>query len=91
MELVDKDGRPVYGRWIDRPNVLAFDPMPKRRVALRDPPRTHADRMLVRDVEGAESAPWTPGRTTPEGEAAAGAREGDLEQPSYEDYESPLE
>jgi len=72
---------PAYGRWDERPIDIEFQCFPKREEAARG---GSYGRLRVRDLGGAESAPYL-GTTTPEGEAAREATEVALEEPDWHD------
>lgn len=74
--------QPLLGTWGLHEPKVGFDPMPKRERRLEAGGRFA--RMHVRDVGGAESAPYR-GKTTPEGEASRQGRELLEEQPDVED------
>lgn len=79
--------KPVYGQWAERVTEVAFDPWPKREKELEA--GGESVRMRVRDVGGAESAPYRPGKTTPEGEESRRAKEFQEWEPEWPD--SPQE
>ena len=72
--------RPRYGRWEEIDHETRFDPWPKRERILHG---GAASRMHVRDMGGAESAPYLL-QTTPEGKVSAEGKAFELEQPDWD-------
>jgi len=63
----------IYGTWATHTTVVSFDPHPKRERQLTV--RGAHSPLIVRDLGGVESAPFVPGRTTPEAEGSRELRE----------------
>lgn len=84
----DKFGKDAYGRWGARDVKISFDPYPKRERAGISREGT-APRLFVRDLGGAESAPYPVGAldptTSPEGTKAREGRAFNEEQPDWDD------
>lgn len=88
---ITKDGetrdRSAYGLWGVRTSEIRFDPRPKREAVMHSHSATAEPfaRMCVRDMGGAESAPYRPGLVSPEAESAQGMKDFLLEQPDWDD------
>ena len=79
-------GLSAYGTWDVRTIQIGFDPHPKRERSRLSKSGEFAY-LEVRDLDGAESAPYDVGsrRTTPEGEMAREAKDFALQQPDWDD------
>lgn len=68
-----------YGRWIEREQIVTFNPLPKRQSARAD------GTLVLRNMSGRESTPYEKGMITPDGEALEQARWEELDQPDPDD------
>lgn len=68
-----------YGKWVDRPQVITFNPLPKRARARRD------GTLTLRRLPGMTSLPYKKGMITPDGKALEAARQEALDQPDIDD------
>lgn len=87
MTLPDRETG-AYGRWWPRQIKIEFASYPKREAIARG---GTFGRMRIRDLGGATSTPYDPGKTTPEGEAARIATLEALEEPDWDDVDQPTE
>jgi hypothetical protein len=79
------NGLTAYGRWFPREIEIEFACFPKRERISR---AGNFGRMRIRDMGGAQSRPYRPGMTTPEGIAQREANEQALEEPDWLDEDS---
>jgi hypothetical protein len=63
----------VYGTWQTHTTVVGFDPFPKRERMLRKTGDWAP--LVIRDLGGAQSIPYVPGKPTPEAEGSRELRE----------------
>lgn len=84
MHLPDGE-TPAYGRWFPRQIVIEFASLPKREFIAQE---GSSGRMRIRDLDGIQSLPYNPGKTTPEGEAARLANLEAMEEPDWDDFDS---
>lgn len=68
-----------YGRWVNRPVELSFDPLPKREGFTTD--ERGLKRLELRSFEGLESLPYRRGVLSPEAQQLRALTEVALEQP----------